>query len=564
MNNEAETVNAILQEIEDSNRKRVQSKEIDENTTQILKTSLSPEYKAIWNDVNIQGDYDQYARSTGPSRRLTNGPSPAKKECTPRSKENSTNSSASNDNSPRQKKTRVKLTRPKPEAKPTDSNQLPVMKSDNDVAKMKPDKVGDERREESLTESAPVIMHVKEDKTKKHTKAESINELVETIDKNVAKGQKVPIKETHGNTSNKAVEQLSAISATHQEQTDLKNEQKKNAPDHVSRNSNKSSKEFTPPIVTAVDFRGPAMEQAVRFATRNGLLVETPGNEHWKQEGTVSRLSTLFMANYLGVGYEPSPNIIESIMVKPILPPLRQKPKTKIRRRPKRENKTLDKNQANVRNSEDKNKGLTKPLDPNNLPPVRDAHMYQWKHNAVPSKAKREMYLDQQAPRVKYRFPRAANDTDSVFEDVVRWRSKVRYCGKPAMYRRITSPTLGEVALRRKLTDRLPTRQERKVRPDPKDLQPTDGIETWRRPSSRNVINGSVKQFIKQKLREAHQDGSMTSPTVIEGFYDVSGHIKPKNIVAQPAEVHNSGVVMSLPPPELPLRKLRPVWQRMR
>ena len=54
MNNEAETVNAILQEIEDSNRKRVQSREIDESTTQILKTSLSPEYKAIWNDVNIQ------------------------------------------------------------------------------------------------------------------------------------------------------------------------------------------------------------------------------------------------------------------------------------------------------------------------------------------------------------------------------------------------------------------------------------------------------------------------------------------------------------------------------
>lgn len=47
------------------------------------------------------------------------------------------------------------------------------------------------------------------------------------------------------------------------------------------------------------------------------------------------------------------------------------------------------------------------------------------------------------------------------FDRVVRWKSKMRYCGKPAMYKRITSPTLGEEALRRKLTDRLPTRQVR-------------------------------------------------------------------------------------------------------
>ena len=160
-------------------------------------------------------------------------------------------------------------------------------------------------------------------------------------------------------------------------------------------------------------------------------------------------MSTILMASYLGMGYPPNPNLITSINVKQILPPLHPKNKPIIRR-----NRVLKRRTQEL--SETPNPALksdvtaSKNNDKKKLAPLRDSYLYKWKHDSVSRHSVKE---------ATYRLPPRNDDIENIFDQIVRWRSKARHCGKPAMYRRITSPTLGEVALRRKLTDRLPTRQ---------------------------------------------------------------------------------------------------------
>ena len=71
----------------------------------------------------------------------------------------------------------------------------------------------------------------------------------------------------------------------------------------------------------------------------------------------------------------------------------------------------------------------------------------------------------------------------------------------------------------------------------------------------------SVKQFIKERLRDAQKDGSMTSPTVIEGFYDVTTKMKQTSLRRR---IESNNEILKLPFPDLSLRKRQPVWQRMK
>ena len=191
---------------------------------------------------------------------------------------------------------------------------------------------------------------------------------------------------------------------------------------------------------------------------RNGLLIESPDfNDERPLNGSITRMSTLLMASYLGMSCNPNPNVISSFSVKQILPPLH--PKSKIRRKPNLKRKNLEDTldyQITPRKSDP---AVAEGNDSRELRPLRDAHLYKWKHDAVSYPNGSRLQRHHMEKEVPYRLPHRNNEIDTIFDQIVRWRSKVRHCGKPAMYRRITSPTLGEVALSRKLTDRLPTRQ---------------------------------------------------------------------------------------------------------
>ena len=190
---------------------------------------------------------------------------------------------------------------------------------------------------------------------------------------------------------------------------------------------------------------------------RNGLLIESPDfRDERPPDGNITRMSTLLMASYLGMGYDPNPNMITSFSVKQILPPLH--PKNKIRRKRVLKRKDLEES-PEFRIAPQKNDVIvSKGNDTRELAPLKDAHLYKWKHDSLvhPGGNQPSRHVEKDTP---YRLPHRNGEIETIFDQIVRWRSKVRHCGKPAMYRRITSPTLGEVALRKKLTDRLPTRQ---------------------------------------------------------------------------------------------------------
>ena len=193
---------------------------------------------------------------------------------------------------------------------------------------------------------------------------------------------------------------------------------------------------------------------------RSGLLVEGQDSpENRPQEGNISRLSTLLMASYLGTGYNYHSNLITSFTVRPLLPPLNPKNKPIRRRRvvKRNQNEAGTNKQISEQKLTNQNADATS-SDTRELGPLRDAHLFKWKHDPFLSQtnANEERYL---AHKTSYRLPKRDGDIENIFDQIVRWRSKVRHCGKPAMYRRTTSPTLGEVALRKKLTDRLPSRQ---------------------------------------------------------------------------------------------------------
>ena len=92
------------------------------------------------------------------------------------------------------------------------------------------------------------------------------------------------------------------------------------------------------------------------------------------------------------------------------------------------------------------------------------------------------------------------------------------------------------------------------------ELQPKEA-EMWRRPPSRTVPNRSVRQYIKERLREAQKEGSLTSPAVIEGFCDVT--IKQATHQRK-LDLRQQNEIVKLPLPDLSLRKRQPIWQRMR
>jgi len=168
--------------------------------------------------------------------------------------------------------------------------------------------------------------------------------------------------------------------------------------------------------------------------------------------GALSRQSALFLAKYLELGINPIPNMITSIVVKPILPPLKGR-NPNVARRLKQNiwtGQLFDK----TRFAGDPSPAATNTPKGKQLGPLRDAHRYGAKSKTLED-SKTSDKAGGRTPKQTIR----RNDPGTIFDQVVRWRSKVRHCGNPVMYRKTISPTLGEMALRRKLTDRLPTRQ---------------------------------------------------------------------------------------------------------
>ena len=87
--------------------------------------------------------------------------------------------------------------------------------------------------------------------------------------------------------------------------------------------------------------------------------------------------------------------------------------------------------------------------------------------------------------------------------------------------------------------------------------------EDWKRSPSKIAPVTSVKQYIKERLRDTHNDDDMTSPSVMEGFYDVTMKMKQTSLQCRD-ESNKTSEILKLPLPDLSLRKRQPVWQRMR
>lgn len=81
--------------------------------------------------------------------------------------------------------------------------------------------------------------------------------------------------------------------------------------------------------------------------------------------------------------------------------------------------------------------------------------------------------------------------TDDSFRNGIHCRASVNYRGMASIYKRSTSPTLGEEALELKVTNRLPTRQ---IHPMPRHdhlySEILDYRESWRRPPSNKYSKG--------------------------------------------------------------------------
>ena len=182
--------------------------------------------------------------------------------------------------------------------------------------------------------------------------------------------------------------------------------------------------------------------------------------DNCSQGGSISRMSTLLMASYLGTEYSPSPNIITSISVNPLLPPLILKRRPGVRRRYRMKRGNVEESPELQIRDKKKSSDVHSPSENNaeKLAPLRDAHLYKWKHDPCSDNLASDNNNNNPKP-ISYRLPARSSDIETIFDQIVRWRSKVRHCGKPAMFRRVISPTLGEEALKRKLTDRLPSRQ---------------------------------------------------------------------------------------------------------
>nr|XP_002130451.2 uncharacterized protein LOC100176114 [Ciona intestinalis] len=423
-------------------------------------------HKMSWADVNIQGDYDLYARS--PVRRANKDEAQTQKV----SESNSSNPSPRNENSTRsvqdrsgrQRKPRVKLSKSPAKVQEQDVEKKNQDAKIQDTEKVfgNTDKLGDNRE--------------KDNKSKIH---ENLNFLrpkfVDSPDNDIPDNKETNIlsdcmhkagDENHKFNNNT----LSKETSPHQNR---KGKQKRTPQLHAPGNP------FSPPVASVIHFRPPVEMGAInnsvqrRFVIRNGILMD---DLHTKEN--LTRRSAIFMAKYLGMGYDPLPNRVTSIVVRPMLPPLKRRQEGfAIRDRPK------------IAQDEQKQEKIETELGP-----LRVSDAYNSRRNyAIKSRLQ-----ESDNTNLESRL-----DETEIFDHIVRWRSKVRHCGKPAMYRRVTSPTLGEVALRRKLTDRLPTRQVRRNWRGLPDIQSSD-LDRWRQPAS--VLGVHTSQPDNKHIRENPQD----------------------------------------------------------
>ncbi|XP_078494601.1 uncharacterized protein LOC100176114 [Ciona intestinalis] len=475
-------------------------------------------HKMSWTDVNIQGDYDLYARS--PVRRANKDEAQTQKvsesSSSNPSPRNENNTLAVQDRSGRQRKLRVKLSKP-----PAKVQEHDIEKKNHDTKIQGPEKseFGNTDKSDDNPE--------KDNKSKNHEKFNVMRPwFVDSPDNNIPDNKERNIlpdcmnkagDENHKFNNNT----LSKETSPYQNR---KEKQKRTPQLHALGNP------FSPPVASVIHFRPPVEMGAInnsvqrRFVIRNGILMD---DLHTKEN--LTRRSAIFMAKYLGMGYDPLPNRVTSIVVRPMLPPLKRRQEGfAVRDRPR------------IAEDEPRQEKIETELGP-----LRVSDAYNSRRNHAMKSRLHESNNTNIDSRV---------DETEIFDHIVRWRSKVRHCGKPAMYRRVTSPTLGEVALRRKLTDRLPTRQVRRNWRGLSDIQNND-LDRWRQPASvlgvhhksqpdNKLIRGNPQDDIK------HRD----SP-------DAATELKSRHANG---DITRTRILMDLVPPEIPLRKRRPVWQRMR